>query len=83
MLHGKCRKVHRDKFTVTPAVKIESVDDDEYSCPDFVPYKDHKTSSRSMPPQKVINEIGNYLGLDNIADQMIGMDVVLDEVALG
>ena len=49
------------------------------SCPDFVSYEDHQTPPRSMPPQDVTDEEGNYLGLDNIADQMIGMELVLDE----
>ena len=76
---NKCRKTHGDKLKITPAVKIETVDEDEDDDSNFIPYEDNQTPPRSMPPQNVTDKDGGYLGLDNITDQMIGMEVMFDQ----
>ena len=75
----KCRKTRGNKLTITPDVKVETVDKDDGDDSNFIPYEDNKTSPRYIPPKEVTDKDGGYLGLDNITDQMIGMEVMFDQ----
>ena len=74
----KCRKIHGDKLTIMQPVKVETVDDNDDNSV-FIPYEDVQTPPRTMPPQEITDFYGGYIGLDNIPDQLIGMEVVFDQ----
>ena len=72
----KCRKTRGNKLTITPDVKVETVDKDDGDDSNFIPYEDNKTSPRYIPPKEVTDKDGGYLGLDNITDQIISIEVM-------
>ena len=78
----KCRKTHGDKLTIVQPIKVETVedeDDDEDDNSVFIPYEDYQTPPRTMPPQDITDDNGEYIGLNIITDQLIGMEVVFDQ----
>ena len=77
----KCQKIHGDKLTVIPPVKVETINEDEDEDDDsvFIPYEDNQTPPRAMPPQEITDFNGGYIGLDKILDQLIGMEVVFNQ----
>ena len=48
----------------------------------LIPYEDEQILLRSMSPQETTDKNSGYLGLDNVADPIIGIEVVLDEEEL-
>ena len=75
----KFQKTHREKLTIVLPVKVETVDEDEDDDSVFIPYEDNQTPSRSMPHQELTDVNGDFIDLDNITDQMIGMEVMFDQ----
>ena len=75
----KFQKTHGDKLTIFPPVKVDTVNEDEDYDSIFIPYEDNQTLPRSMPPQELTDANSDFIDLDNITDQIIGMEVVFDQ----